>query len=619
MHGLTPAQIRKAINGTPKAEPQAVSLISPPKKRAKPEQASRKPQPHDFGFLMDLPYSTTMTAIQYPTPPWFTSTQKPEVSIVVPVYRTSAKTLIDSLDLTLEGFRVELVFVDDGCPADSKGLVLKAWEEKKATLKSPVGKIYHSAVSQGWPASCNIGAEKASADIVVFLHPEAKVAPGWLRPMVRLLRKPEVGVVGGMQIENEAFLDAGGEWSWEDEQFNRIGRDVYKGKPISKAFRVDNTPEDLFDAQDREMVSSHCMAVRRHDFLELGGFSPNVSSVRWADADFCMFVREKGLKVMVQPGCPVEMKDDPKTDKYESHGKHYFLNRWAVSGRIDRLVRDIRPTPPEVGTILVRRRAAHGDVLVAAAVCPALKKKYPNCKIVFSTLCPEVLQNNPWVDKVQEEQSERHFQMYINLDMAYEYRPNTNILTAYAEAAGVSPRDCQLFLDEQPVEGLPDKYVVVHAGRTMWAGRNWSTLKFDALTKKLKESGHSVVVVGTPSDHKTTVCDLDMRGKTSVHQLATIMKNATYFVGIDSFPMHVAQCFHVPGSAFFGSILPKTRLIRPNMKPVLADGIKCLGCHHRRPTPCTATTVCEVGVQDCINNVSVDTFWRSVTLSLEKT
>jgi hypothetical protein len=95
---------------------------------------------------------------------------------------------------------------------------------------------------------------------------------------------------------------------------------------------------------------------------------------------------------------------------------------------MDRLVKDVRKSPPEVGTILVRRRAAHGDVLVAASVCSALKKKYPDSKIVFSTLCPEILQNNPWVDRVQEEQSERQFQMYVNLDMAYEYRPSFNVV-----------------------------------------------------------------------------------------------------------------------------------------------------------------------------------------------
>lgn len=228
-------------------------------------------------------------------------------------------------------------------------------------------------------------------------------------------------------------------------------------------------------------------------------------------------------------------------------------------------------------------------MLLAAAVAPALKKKHPKAKITFSTDCPEVLQNNPWIDKVVEVFSERYFDYYIDLDMAYEYRPDANILDCYAEACGVSRKDCDLFLHTEPID-VPDQYVVIHAGKTLWAGRNWSTIKFDQISKKLKGEGLKVVCVGTGTDHKTTVCDLDLRDKTTVPQLAHVIMRAKMFVGIDSFPMHVAQVFETPGVCFFGAIRPETRLVNKAITPVSADGLKCLGCHHRKPTPCTATT-----------------------------
>ena len=196
--------------------------------------------------------------------------------------------------------------------------------------------------------------------------------------------------------------------------------------------------------------------------------------------------------------------------------------------------------------------------------------------------------------------------------MVYEYRPNTNILTAYADAVGVNTKDCDLFLHPEPIEGLPENYVVIHAGKTMWAGRNWSTLKFDAISGRLKSLNYNVVCVGTYYDHKTTSCDLDLRDKTNVQQLATVIMNAKAFVGIDSFPMHVAQTFEVPGVCFFGSILPETRLLDKGIKPVFADGIRCLGCHHKKHTPCTSTTSCHIGIQDCINNVTTDHVWKSI-------
>lgn len=100
-------------------------------------------------------------------------------------------------------------------------------------------------------------------------------------------------------------------------------------------------------------------------------------------------------------------------------------------------------------------------------------------------------------------------------------------------------------------------------------------------------------------------------------QLAFIIQNALAFVGIDSFPMHVAQTFNVPGVCFFGSIKPESRIIRPNMKGVTAH-LPCLGCHHRKPAPCTATAECERGIAECINQVSVDDMLQEINKILQE-
>lgn len=604
-YGMTPAQIHKAVHGETKTKEEPASLISS-KKRHKPQQLQRKTASHDASLLFDLPW-TTREAVEMPVPPWFVPTQKAEVSIIVPLFRNNAENFIGSLDMNAEGVRIEVIFVDDNCPLDSKSKVMSSFKQK-----TPVGRMYQSERTQGWNACCNIGAEKATGDILVFMHPSVKFEAGWLRPLVRMLKKPEIGAVAGLQIEGDLVLHGGSEWSWEQNRFLTIGVETYRHKPIQR-FNINNMPDDMFGVRECESVSSYCMAVRRKDFLDMGCFNPRIQDPEWADADFCCMLKERGMKVFVQPACPVYLTQQER--KKEPEGRSCFLNQWTVSGRMDKFIEKKRITPT-VDAILVRRRAAHGDVLIAASVASALKKKHPNARIVFSTLCPEILRNNPWIDRVQEVPSERQFQQYIDLDMAYEYRPNTNILDSYAEAAGVDPKDCQLFLDQDPIE-VPENYVVVHAGKTMWAGRNWSPFKFDAISKRLKEKGHKVVVVGTMSDHVTSVCDLDLRGKTSVHQLAFVIKNSKHFIGIDSFPMHVAQTFDVNGTVFFGSVVPKTRILKNNMVPVVANGLKCLGCHHKKPAPCTVTNFCEVGIQDCVNNVSVDSFWKQVESRLQ--
>lgn len=264
--------------------------------------------------------------------------------------------------------------------------------------------------------------------------------------------------------------------------------------------------------------------------------------------------------------------------------------------------------------VLVRREAARGDVLVAAAVAPALKKKY-NCEIAFYTKCPSVLYGNKHIDYLGDSDDflNRPFDIVVDLDLAYERRPDCNILQAYADVAGVAREDCELFIHCAPVNmPLFLNYVVIHAGVTNWVGRNWHHDRMLELALKLHDHGFQIVCVGA-GDDKFVPCDADVRNRATVHEVASIIQGAKLFIGIDSLPMHIAQAVKTPGVIFFGSIRPETRLLNENMKAVVARDLKCLGCHHRKPAPSTVTNTCETGTLDCENLVSVDQMFERIS------
>lgn len=620
--GLTISQIERAAGGTGKKPIKNPVNFVPLKKITKPERTRRKVQRHDMGLLLDLPYSTTQIASRFPVPEWFETKDKADISVIVPLYMSSLENLVESWDFNNDGFKVELIFVDDNCPQKSASKVVSAWESRIDEIKKPIGKIFQSSATQGWGACCNIGAFKSSGKILVFVRSDAKLFPGWLINLIKLARMPDVGAVGGLHVNEseDTVFSAGKEWCWENYSFLDTGKDVFKNKKISRAFSMNNVPLEIFQAGEREAISSDFMAVKRLEFLEMGGFSPNLFSKKWSDFDLCMSLIEKNKKILYQSNSRIYIEPVKENNKYENCGEAFFHNKWVNSGRIDRLISARRPEPiKQIENILIRRRSAHGDVLMAAAVAPALKSKYKDAKIIFATDCPEIVQGNPWIDQVVSEYSERQFDLFFNLDMVYEYRPQTNFLNSYADSVGVDVGDCKLHLTTELLDiDLPEKYVVMHSSNSAWVGRGWSSIKFDQISSRLKKEGFDVVCVGTPADHKPSCCDLDLRGKTSIGQLATVIKNSTFFAGTDSFPMHVAQVFDIDGVAFFGSVLPETRLVSKNMQPVFADGVKCLGCHHRKPTPCVSTTVCEVGVQECVIGVSVDKMWGNIQKIIEK-
>lgn len=599
-------------------------LRTPPKKLTK---VFRDIPIESIRELLETPVISCKNAVEYKTPAWFRSTEKADVSIIVPLYK-SPSVINDQID-TWEfdhNLKVEIIYVDDCCPLDSKNQVLRSWDGKKTDLRNPIGRIYCNPQNLGFGPTCNVGAEHATGDYLVFLNADTVTTPGWLSPIIELFEDKSVGIVGNLQLKKGGMWDetvdgAGSEWSWGDKSFMHLGRHIYKGKHLAKPCTLESLPKDMKIVAEREMVTGCCLAIRRSLFQDIGGFNVNYRVGYWEDSEICLTVREKGYKVMFQPNSIIYHQlghSNSSNHKYQEHNRLYFFNKWVNSGRIDPLVKCPRPYTPPLRSILLRRSGANGDVLLAAGVASALKKRH-NCKILFCTNCPEVLKKHPFIDRVvaQDDISDRMAQVYYNLDLCYEYRPFTNILESYAEAVGVPVKDCTLSMHTEPIPIL-NSYVVIHAGRTggaNWVGRQWSPDKFVEIAKRLQQLGNTVVCVGSSVDYPVP-SDMDLRGQTSLSQLAYVISKAKLFIGIDSLPLHICQTFNVPGVCFFGSIDPKSRLIRDNIVPVQATKLSCLGCHHRQPTPCTVTNVCLNRSQDCVNLVDVDHFWKEVKESL---
>ena len=256
--------------------------------------------------------------------------------------------------------------------------------------------------------------------------------------------------------------------------------------------------------------------------------------------------------------------------------------------------------------ILIKRMGARGDVLLASAIATAIKKKDPQTRVFFLTGFPDVLLDNQYVDQFVDEEGDEEFDRIYDLDSAYENRPNVSILEAFANKAEVDLADCEPHIRCAPVnKPLFVNYVVIHAGKTNWVGRNWIEDRFRELSLCLHEDGLQIICVGDKQD-AFVPCDTDARSKTTVQELATIIRDAKLFIGIDSFPFQVAQTLRTPSVCFFGSINPKLRVFRDNVTPVQAQNLPCLGCHHRKPPPIPATHECETGTLDCEKWVTIE-------------
>jgi heptosyltransferase-1 len=152
---------------------------------------------------------------------------------------------------------------------------------------------------------------------------------------------------------------------------------------------------------------------------------------------------------------------------------------------------------------------------------------------------------------------------------------------------------------------IDNPYVVLAPG-TNWESKCWPTTHFAKLADKLYDNNVIPVIIGGPNDVRlaneimsnTKIPPIDLTNKTSLKQLAYIIKNAKVFVGGDTGPMHLAAAVGTKVVAIFGPTDPKRNGPYGEANVVLQGDEKCLSCWKR---------TCKYGNQaTCMSDVSAN-------------
>lgn len=208
--------------------------------------------------------------------------------------------------------------------------------------------------------------------------------------------------------------------------------------------------------------------------------------------------------------------------------------------------------------ILIRRRAAIGDVIMSTGVVREIKHQYgENCAIDVATDFIDIYRNNPHVRNIYPVDAApdvRNYDIYVNLDDAYELNPTQHYVDSYFyRAFGKTNlvKQSELFCDaddraqvDQDVAALDRPFVVAHMRNWHWASKN---MKFEVWLQIFEKIFHhttdtAVVCVGGRTDHALHNAPLfyDFRDQYNSQQIAYLISQAQCFVGTDSGPFHCA-------------------------------------------------------------------------------
>jgi GT2 family glycosyltransferase len=255
---------------------------------------------------------------------------QPDVSLVIPVF--------NQLDLTvhclwsLGRFRNETAFevlvVND-----------QSTDETREVLQLIPGlKLLDTKENSGFVVSCNLGAEEATGEHLVFLNNDTAVLDDWLDELVGVFRKfPEAGYVSSKLLYPDNTLQEAGCVVWEDGSAWNIGRN---GDPSSPEFNY---------LRDTHYGSGCSFMTPVALFQELGGFDLELKPGYYEDIDYAYKVRAADRRVLYQPKSQLIHFEGRTggTDLASGAKKHQTVNRERFRAKwVDALAQEAPETTP---------------------------------------------------------------------------------------------------------------------------------------------------------------------------------------------------------------------------------------------------------------------------------
>jgi ADP-heptose:LPS heptosyltransferase len=269
----------------------------------------------------------------------------------------------------------------------------------------------------------------------------------------------------------------------------------------------------------------------------------------------------------------------------------------------------MRQSPVHPSDIIVQRSGALGDVILITPVIRRLRRENPTATIAVVTGYPDVFRYNPHLLAAQSLNSDNA--LHINLDLAYERRPDLHIVQAYMlEAFGDTGKllDLQqeLFFTQRQPSWSAQHYVAVHAAVAGWGNRTLPRDTWRKVVFGLRRAGLWPVLVGSSRD-TIPDCSVTTFHGTDIIAQAAFIDRCEAFVGSDSGILHVAGATDTPIVAVMTCARPETRLPwrygRRNWNcTAIVPDIACVGCLQRRPPPVT-DEFCERGDNKCVEIV----------------
>lgn len=277
--------------------------------------------------------------------------------------------------------------------------------------------------------------------------------------------------------------------------------------------------------------------------------------------------------------------------------------------------------------IIYRQGHAYGEQLYMSSLVNKIKL---NKKIILLTTCVDLFRNNPDISILIDINKNNFFIKIIvsilnkiqgtNIILFYPFKyqhfnnknylnfnpKNKHVIEINSERSKVkfNKNDIKNFFyfsKKEEIE-LSNKYSYLKNFKLIQSetkdsftnNKNWDTKKLQEIINFFPKN--QWVQIGLEDDYKFENV-INLTGKTSIRDLAFLIKKAEYIICLEGFFAHLSSCFNTKAYVIYSGIVPLDNLIYENIIPITkSKNLKC--------SPCYLIGDCNMKEKYCTNNIS---------------
>jgi len=305
-----------------------------------------------------------------------------KIFIALPKHGKSLRSLLRSIKKFNGGSDYEIVLLAKDIPIEISRLV----KEFSKALKISVDSDFEPGVNQG--PILNRGLQH-DGDLFVFCDSDVVFRAGFVSSLLKSFTDSSVGIVGGRNwLRTKSFLpkfvsQVGSSFEWEPR--------LASLRPV--AIQDANNSSPNLTLLETWAPSGGFLAIRRDDFIELGGFSQDLESSYLEQELSLRCIRDLNKKVVVDTGINIYSQAD-QLDRWrdegiawpaevrnltvftESVGAFVTSNFLANKFSSEHAKLDFVPSIGFYTTSLPEEDLGHGDPLVASSLGKWLNREF---------------------------------------------------------------------------------------------------------------------------------------------------------------------------------------------------------------------------------------------------